>query len=324
MHTPSIYIGADVSKDELVIALYTNGRWQKQRVVNTLSAIAKWLSSLDKALCHIVLEATGPYCERLIHALGQQGFPFSVVNPMQSRAMAHVLGKSLKNDEQDANTLALLGEKMKPILYRMPTESEKKRKEAFSALASLQKQEQQLRNQLHAFSYRVNPNEVAVNALQTVLTSVREQIQQLQQEVETNLDEEEQGKTAELICSIKGVGKTTALTFIALYGDFKAFDTAKKFIKMLGLCPSEFLSGSSVRGKSSITKKGRSKVRALLFNCARSAIQHNPACKAFYQSLIARGKAGKVALTAVMQKIARLIYGVVRSGKPYDPDFSIA
>ncbi|MCB9314847.1 MAG: transposase [Lewinellaceae bacterium] len=76
-----------------------------------------------------------------------------------------------------------------------------------------------------------------------------------------------------------------------------------------------------VRVRRSITKNGSSKIRALLFNCARSAMRYNPNCKALYERLIEKGKNGKVALTAVMHKLARLIFGVVRSGRNYDPNF---
>jgi transposase len=70
-----------------------------------------------------------------------------------------------------------------------------------------------------------------------------------------------------------------------------------------------------------LLKRATVKIRSQLFNCARCAIQHNQKCKAFYEQLVKNGKNGKVALTAVMQKLARLIYGVVTSNKPYDYEF---
>jgi len=321
--TRNIFIGLDVSKDELVIAYRIDTKWEKCKVPNTLASISKWLSNLGVSGKHFVLEATGSYAERLIYTLTAQGAVFSVVNPAQSRAMSKALLKTHKNDDQDAQTLSILGQKLELSAYKMPNTTQKNRKEAFSALASLQKQEQQLKNQLHAFEYRVNPNPVALNALQQVLASTQEAIAILEKELNPDQDEEEARLIINRIASIKGVGENTAKAFVAIFGNFQHFTDAKAFAKFIGLSPTEFSSGSSVRGRSSITKNGSAKARALLFNCARSAMRYNLNCKAIYQRIIQKGKNGKVALVAVMHKLARLIFGVIRSGTNYNPDFAL-
>lgn len=317
----NIYVGIDVSKDELVVLYPHQKGWAKVQVVNTTGSISTWLHEFGVEQKHFILEATGPYSLRLIHALSSAGARVSVVNPVQSRAMSKALLKTNKNDEQDAQTLSILGEKLELSAYKMPDSIQKKRKEAFSALASLQKQEQQLKNQLHAFSYHVAPNPIAVKALEEVLKSVEEAIQSLEKELSPQQDEDEARRTVEQITSIKGVGLKTAQAFVTLFGNFQHFKSAKCFAKFIGLSPTEFTSGSSVRGRRSITKNGSSKIRALLFNCARSAIRYNPLCKQLFERLLEKGKNGKLALTAVMHKLARLIFGVVRSGIDFDPEF---
>lgn len=318
-----IYVGVDVSKEELVICYPMQKGWSKAKVVNTLPAINSWLNALGVEDKHFILEATGPYSERLVHCLSDAAARVSVVNPAQSRAMAKVLSKTNKNDDQDAQTLSILGEKLELNAYKMPNDIQKKRKEAFSALASLQKQERQLKNQLHAFSYHVAPNPIAVQALQTVLNSVQQVIEGLEKELAPQQDDDEARQIVERITSINSVGPKTAAAFVTLFGNFQHFETAKGFAKFIGLSPTEFTSGSSVRGRRSITKNGSSKIRALLFNCARSAIRYNQNCKELYERLCEKGKNGKVALTAVMHKLARLIFGVVRSGKLYEPHFAM-
>lgn len=321
------YVGIDVSKAELVISYLDASKpnqWKKAKIANTLLAIDSWLVSFGTVSKHFVLEFTGVYSDRLIYCLNQHAALFSVVNPLQSRAMSKLLAKTHKNDLADAKTLSVLGEKMALKAYRMPNNVEKERKEAFSALTSLQKQEQQLVSQLHAFEFRVNPNQVAVKALKEVLKTVQQAIEQLQDDLKPKNEATEEDQSAhivDLISSIVGIGKRTAELCVALFGDFKHFDSAKAFVKFVGLCPSEYTSGETIRGKNSITKKGNSKIRSQLFNCARCAIQHNQKCKTFYAQLVKNGKNGKVALTAVMQKLARLIYGVVSSNKLYDYEF---
>lgn len=318
-----VFIGIDVSKDELVVAYLLGNKWIKCKVVNTVAAIMAWLSELDLSDKHFVLEATGPYSERLSCALAAQGLAFSIVNPAQSRGMSKALRKSNKNDDQDAQTLSILGDKLELSEYKMPTEAQKKRKEAFSALSSLQKQERQLKNQLHAFEYRVNPNPVAVKALQDVLAGTQQAIETLQKELHPEQDEEEALRTVARIATIKGVGQETARAFVTLFGNFEHFTDAKAFARFIGLSPTEFTSGTSVRGRNQISKNGNAKARSMLFNCARSAMRYNQNCKELYQRLVQKGKNGKVALTAVMHKLARLIFGVVRSGTNYDPAFAL-
>ena len=331
-----IFVGIDVSKDELVISCKVKGQFKTIKIENTLTATGSWLKEFGIKDKHFVLEHTGVYSQRIIHALHEQGALFSAVNSSVSRAMSNVLTKTHKNDTQDAQTLSILGQKLELKAYKMPDDIQKKRTESFSALESLKKQEGQLRNQLHAFEYRVSPNPVAVKALGDVLKSVEAAIGSLEKDIlpppatksgdaaQAQPEQEQDPATAimDLICSVKSVGKVTAMSCITLYGDFQQFGTAKAFVKFIGLSPTEYSSGSSVRGRSSINKKGKSAVRSLLFNCARNAIQFNPVCKELYRRLLEKGKNGKAALTAVMHKLARLIFGVVRSKQPFDPDYA--
>lgn len=341
---PLTFVGIDVAKSELVIAYKEQGQLKKCKIANTLEAIDKWLAELGCAHKHFILEYTGVYSHRLVHGLSQKGALFSVANPTQSRAMAKVLGKTHKNDEQDAQTLAVLGQKLELPAYKMPAQGQKERKEAFAALSALQKQERQLKNQLHAFEYHVNPNPAAVNALKEVLRVVQQEIKALQKVIappnesdntpkntdnnpipppneQKNDPQPSQQELLKLISSIKCIGENTAKACLSLFGDFSQFHSAKAFVKFIGLSPSEFSSGESVKGRKSITKKGNSDIRNLLFNCARTAFRFNPICKNLYQRLIKNGKNGKVALVAVMHKLARLIFGVIRSNKPFDVNF---
>lgn len=321
-----IYVGVDVSMQELVsvhASAETSTGWHKAVIINEISAIQQWLRGMDMSNKHFVLEHTGTYSARLIYCLDQLGACFSVVNPAQSRAMSKVLMKSSKTDDQDAQTLACMGQSLLTKPYRMPSKAQRMRKEAFHALCALQKQERQVQNQLHALAQLVEPNPEVIQAFTHVLAVLRTQIKQLQSQLKPDLEQLEEQHLIARICSIKGVGKATAEAFVALFGDFSTFVSAKAFAKFIGLAPAEFTSGKSVRGRGGITKKGSAKIRALLFNCARSAMNCNPLCKALYQRIIAKGKNGKVALTAVMHKLARQIFGVVKSGLDFDPQFKI-
>lgn len=323
MESKIVFTGIDVSASELVCASPLGQGWEKHKIANTAEAINGWLDEVGVEGRQFILEATGTYSDRLIHVLHQRGAKFSVVNPAQSSAMSKVLMKTNKTDGQDAQTLSLLGQKLRPQPYTMPSEAHKRHKEILCALSALQKQERQLKNQLHAFEQRVEPCTAVKQALQNVLDTVLAQIEALEKELAPQQDEEQAAQMVQRIKSIKGVGQKTAQAFVAAFGDFQAFQNAKQFAQFLGIAPAEFSSGKTVRRKSSITKRGWGKLRALLFNCARSAIQYNPHCEALFLRLVEKGKHGSVAFTAVMHKIARLIFGVAHSDQNYDLAFSL-
>ncbi|MBK9458370.1 MAG: IS110 family transposase [Sphingobacteriales bacterium] len=122
------------------------------------------------------------------------------------------------------------------------------------------------------------------------------------------------------ISTIKCVKHTTARAVVAVTGGFANFKNAKEVAKFIGLCPTENRSGSSVRKGSKIPRQGVGQVKALLFNCARSAIRYNPQCKDLYTRLIAKGKNGKWLLLC-HHKLLRIIFGVAKSGEKYNPNY---
>jgi len=108
------------------------------------------------------------------------------------------------------------------------------------------------------------------------------------------------------------------LVYSNLYRDF---DNYRQFIAYVGLCPVHRQSGSSVKGRSYISKKGNKMLRNHLFMCSFTACAHNPQCKALYERLVAKGKSKKLALIAVCNKLIKQSFGVIKNGLPYDPAY---
>jgi transposase len=118
-----------------------------------------------------------------------------------------------------------------------------------------------------------------------------------------------------LLCSIKGIGAKTATCLLAELGDLSQFEDADALVAHLGLSPHQRQSGRRLRGRSPLCKIGAPRLRRALYFPAMVAARFNPQ----YQRLLARGKLKMVALGAAMRKLARIIFSVVRSGKPFDP-----
>jgi transposase len=125
----------------------------------------------------------------------------------------------------------------------------------------------------------------------------------------------------QLLCSIPGIGRKTAAYLLLFAGGFTSFQNYRQLIAKAGLCPREFSSGTSVRGKARISKMGGALIRSKLFMCSWSARRANDACRVLYDRLVAKGKNGKLALIAVCNKLLKQAFAILKSGVPYQATF---
>jgi transposase len=121
--------------------------------------------------------------------------------------------------------------------------------------------------------------------------------------------------------TIPGVGRKTSMLLIVSTNGFRDFESSGQLSSYFGLAPNERSSGSSVRGRSRISKRGDSLVRNHLFLCSFTACVHNPQCKALYERIVNKGKSKKLALIAVCNKLIKQAYGISKSGLDYDRNY---
>ena len=117
------------------------------------------------------------------------------------------------------------------------------------------------------------------------------------------------------------MGSKTALLLIVLTDGFNRFENAKQLCSYAGITPIIRQSGSSIRGRSRISKMGNQKLRNLLFLCSFSACKYNKACRELYNRIVAKGKSKKLALIAVCNKLLKQAFAIIESGLPYDDNF---
>ncbi len=139
----------------------------------------------------------------------------------------------------------------------------------------------------------------------------------------TYLAKECKGPEVELLQSVIGIAAYSAAAIMTEIEDISQFPSVKKMIGFYGLNPVNKQSGDKT-SPSRMSKKGRPAMRAVLFMCARTASVRDPHMKAIYDNQIANGKKDKQAIGVVMHKMLRIIWGVLTSGKPYDPQIDKA
>ncbi len=119
-----------------------------------------------------------------------------------------------------------------------------------------------------------------------------------------------------LLKSIPGVGKVVATRMLMLMGS-REFKSASQCAAYLGLVPVERLSGTSVKGRSRLSKAGNPAIRAKLYMAAVVATRYNPDIQAQYERLTKKGKSKMSALGAAMRKLVQICFGVLKHQKPY-------
>lgn len=292
-----------------------------KQMANTVPKITAWIEQLPKNSL-VVFEPTGTYSDKLQRILESFQMAYSLVNPLQSRAFARAIGKHNKSDVEDARTLLQLGKSLNLQANKVPSKKMLDRKQLLSSLNALQKQRQQLNNQIHALDQYLDAVPLATSALRTTLAVVEQQIEQLQTAMRTYTDEEE-AKVRKLMMSVSGIGPKSADLLIQLTDCLKNFETAKQLIKFTGTAPTTYESGTSVRRAGRVSKKGNAQLRRTLYMAARSARQHNPDCKAIYNRLREKGKPHKLAMVAVINKLLRQVFTIVKTQKPFDKDYEL-
>jgi transposase len=316
-----IYTGIDVAKDSFVAATSREGKVTTTLHHNDKKGIAGFLKILpSQTWC--IMEATGVYSLQLAIGLYEKGIKVSVVNPLQIKRFAQTKLKRTKTDKVDAALIAEYGQRMQPKLYEPPAPFIRQLQQQRMSLKLLVKSKGAFLNQLHALAQLEEADKEALKACKTVLHSIEKQIEKLECQMQQNAEEHCRELFA-LLQTIPGISKKSALELIIVSGGFKNFTSAKQFSSFIGICPSIHESGTSIRGYRGMSRIGDKKIRATLYMCSLAAKVYNQACRQLYERMLAAGKAKQVALVAVMNKLLKQVFGIVKSGDVYCPSFPI-
>ena len=309
------YIGIDVSKDSFVAAYPAKSGYSTKTFKNTTSGVRQFISSLPKG-CHCVMESTGNYSMLLLYLLQQVNITVSMENPQKIKHFARAMLSTTKTDEIDAKLIALYGEKMEPTPYKIPSESIILLKQKRTVLKQLKKQLLMMTNLQESMAVLPKQDPTSKASIEQTIKFLRKQIAKMEEEI-TNLSNKEYKRQMDLLTSIKGISNTIASALIIATGGFTYFSNAKQISRFLGLCPTYQQSGTSVNVKGHINRNGDTYLRSQLYVAAVSSTACNSACRETFVKMKERGKAGKVAIIAVANKLIRQAFAVVTNNRPY-------
>lgn len=317
MNKSTLIFGIDISKDNFDV--YGKALGHKRYANN-----AKGIKSFVKALpdqAHCVMEATGCYHHRLALFLQERSIALSIVNPVVIKRYIQMRLKRVKTDKSDALMIYGYGCDQPLELWRPDPGYIERGRELLSLVQMYLKQSTALKNKLHALESRGQHKGKTIFSIKRQLRTLKKECLLLEQEIEHLIKDNEPSLFARLK-TIPGIGKKTAILLMLNTGNFEGFANYRQVSSFLGLAPNERSSGSSIRGKSRISKTGDGLVRNHLFMCSFTACVHNPHCKALFDRIVAKGKSKKLALIAVCNKLIKQAYAIAKSGLPYDPNYA--
>lgn len=316
----SAYVGIDVSKSTLDVAVQDADKITHFQVANHpdgFQQLRERLAACD-SIERIGLEASGRYGEGLAHDLYAAGYAVSYINPKQIHDFAQVHLHYNKTDKQDAMLIARFCQLHQPALWQPAQPIQAQLQQQTRHLHTLETMRQQERNRLQA-----GLNDATVRALiQDHLDYLSTQIERLQHAIRDLINQDPTYKHRHhLLTSIPGIAHKTAAVLLAEIGDIARFDNARQLAAWVGITPSHYQSGASVHRPSRISKQGNTHLRAALYMPALAARRWNPFCRHLAQRLQQRNKHGIAINIAVMRQLLHQVFGILKSGLPFDPNY---
>ncbi|HEX8979985.1 MAG TPA: IS110 family transposase [Parasulfuritortus sp.] len=311
-------LGIDVAKAKLDVALrLPDGKFRSKVVENApagFATLSAWLAKHDVEALHVCMEATGTYWEAVAEYLCDAGFTVSVVNPAQIKAFGSAVLVRTKTDKVDARLIAEFCLSQPPAPWQAPSPAIRELRALVARRGALDAMRTQEKNRL------LVARDVVQKGIQSHLEHLENAIAEVEAAIRQKIDDDPSLKEQrDLLDSIPGLGDKTIPVLLSYYGGPTRFDKAKEAAAFAGLDPRQHESGSSVRGKPRLSKIGHAGLRKALYMPAMVAITKTAWGRAFRDRLATAGKAPKVIIGAMMRKLVHVAYGVLKSGKPFDP-----
>jgi transposase len=315
------FVGIDISKGTLdACLLLAGGATREHAFANDPAGHAALLAWADRhaggAAAHFGMEATGGYEDALATHLHAAGCTVSVVNPTRIKYAGIVRGRRNKTDRADARLIAAYTREQNPPAWSPPAPEVRE-------LQALVRRRDDLRQLAAHEKARLDAPLLTPAARKSVARVVKllaKEADAMQAAADALIAATPAlAADRDLLASIVGVGTQTASTVLAELPALDRVPSAQAAAAYAGLSPREFQSGSSVRGRTRLSKAGNARLRKALYLPTLTAIRFNPLLKAFFDRLVAAGKPKMQAVGAGMRKLVMICYGVLKNRQPFDP-----
>lgn len=326
-------LGVDVSQNELVVAL---GRMHNDLSIDLYArkafknketgfmALLEWLQKLadTQVPVRVVMEATGVYHQKFAHYLYDHGHQVSIVLPNKISNYMRTLENKTITDKSCSEAIARSGLERRLDLWHKP-------KRVYRILQQLTRERDQIleervmvKNQLHAEQAEVWPSGRSLQRLNDRLRFLNKQEKEVKGDLSAVLAEDKAlKKEVQNICTITGIGELTGIIVLAETNGFELVRSKRQLTSYAGLDVREKQSGTSIKGKPRISKKGNRHLRKAMHLPALSAVKHDQKFREVYTRIVSRHGIKMKGLVAVQRRLLEMVYIIFKSKKGYQKDY---
>ena len=321
----SYFIGIDTASDSFVAALFrgpNQASLAPQRLSNDLDgfdAFLDWLAQQEIATEQtlVCVEATGVYAEALCYFLHEHGFAVSVEGAHKVKRAFKITNK---NDPTDARQIA-------EYAYRYEDELRlwQPREATLEQIRTLLAAREQFLSQLSAnrnvrlvLKKKVVQTPKANEAVEAMIAALKEQIQAIEAEIRRLIRQNPTlSEMLTLLLSIPSVGLLLSAHLMVVTDGFRREMTARELAAYIGICPYEHKSGKTVSKPSRSRGYGPPMLRKLVYLAAMNLRQNSEVYRQYYARKVSEGKAPRLVLNNLSNKLLRVICAVIRDRQPY-------
>jgi transposase len=313
---PEASLGLDIAKAKFDAGLLLGRRVLHRQFDNTragLRQLLAWCQRHGHPRPFVVLEATGCYSDLATTTLHAAGLRVHLANPRRIKDYARSLGRRNKTDRLDAEVIASFGATRDLPLWAPLSSGQQQLRDLVRYLASLQVQLQAQRCRVETVTAPV-----VRQSLQRLVRHTEKECARIEQEIAAVLAATPALRAdAERLCAVEGIGQRTAWWLVAELP--RHLPNARAAAAWLGVTPRVRQSGSSVHHTAPAGAEGNRHVRRVLFMAAMTARRRNPRLKAFADRLAAAGKSKMSVLLAVLHKLLKISFCLLKNSSAYDP-----
>lgn len=322
--------GIDVAKDELVVCLgriyedFSTELFAHKVFSNNVKgfeSLVKWVEKSGPA-GRFVMEATGVYFESLAYYLADNGYEVSVVLPNKISNYFRTLSVKTITDKTASEAITQFGLERNLDQWEAPKGIYRKLRQLTRERGQVVETRTVAKNQLHAEKYEAYPNASSLARIKKLIVFLNKQEAEIKAELALLLKEDMAMKELLVIlCSLPGIGLLTAATVLAETNGFNLIRNKRQLTSYAGLDVREKQSGTSVKGKPKISKKGNKYLRRAMHLPALAAIRHDERFKAIFVRLVSKHGIKMKAAVAVQRKLLEMMFTLFKKQTAYDKNY---
>jgi transposase len=289
--------------------------------IKGFTSLVEWVKKLTdpNVPARYVMEATGVYHEAFAYYLDEQSLEVSIILPNKISNYVRTLEVKTVTDKTASEAIAMFGLERKLDQWHRPDGLYKKLKQLTRERCQLVDERTVLKNQMHAEKTEAEPSKDSMSRMKKRITLLDMQEKEIKQELANLIKtDEKMQQEVMLICTIPGVGLLTAATVLGETNGFDLIRNKRQLTSYAGSDVKEKTSGTSVKGKPRISKKGNRNLRKAMYLPALAAIRFNPRYKAIFARLVAKHGIKMKAAVAIQRKLLEMIYTIYKTGKVYE------